>query len=309
MGVIPAEGTAARGGTGSLQRILGVPLVLWAANNLRRVIDRERIVIVTASPDVADVARRAGLGFAAPDEDMDPDRALVHDPLRCFCTPDTIRAAIEEGAHELATMRAGPIEQIRVDSPANLELARAVAAGLPPDHPCIAGVRGLRLRLTRRELAGEGRIDAVITDVDGVLTEGFLALASDGAETRAFHMHDGMGVRMLMKAGVKVGWISASLDTGPVRRRAERLGVPHIDIAEGDKGERFLRMCSEMGVEPAATLYIGDDVNDLPAMRFAGFTCCPADARPEVRGFVGLVLESPGGRGAFREAADMVLDA
>ena len=150
---------------------------------------------------------------------------------------------------------------------------------------------------------------AVLSDVDGVLTDGTVALFPEGAKGRAFHVHDGMGVKLLQAAGYKVAWISASQDDGVIRRRGEGLGVHHIDVGSGDKGERLRRACGAIGVAPAKCVYIGDDVNDLPAMRLAAFSACPADARPEVRQRVSLVLESRGGRGAFRELADLVLHA
>lgn len=148
---------------------------------------------------------------------------------------------------------------------------------------------------------------AVVSDVDGVLTDGLVGLSANGHKFRQFHVHDGMGARLLIGAGVKVGWISASVDDGVIRTRAEGLGVHAVDVGEGDKGVRLRRLCAEIGVEPGQALYIGDDVNDLPAMRIAGFSVCPADSRPEVREVVHRVLDARGGRGAFREAADLLL--
>ncbi|MEC9374555.1 MAG: HAD hydrolase family protein, partial [Planctomycetota bacterium] len=66
--------------------------------------------------------------------------------------------------------------------------------------------------------------------------------------------------------------------------------------------------CEKLAVAPEETIYIGDDLNDLPAMELAGFSACPADARPEVRARVDLVLATRGGAGVFRELADMLLD-
>ncbi|MDX2115318.1 MAG: HAD hydrolase family protein, partial [Planctomycetota bacterium] len=83
--------------------------------------------------------------------------------------------------------------------------------------------------------------------------------------------------------------------------------VQHVDAGPGPKGPRFTELCERMGVPPAEVVYLGDDVNDLPAMALAGLSACPADARPEVRARVDLVLDAPGGRGAFRELADVVL--
>ncbi len=160
----------------------------------------------------------------------------------------------------------------------------------------------------------DGRpIRAVVSDVDGVLTDGTVTLAPDPVnqrqflKARAFHVHDGMGVQLLLAAGVRVGWMSSSQDDGVIRARAQGLRVTAVDVGEGDKGTRLEQLCRQMGVEPGQTAYLGDDVNDLPAFERAAFTACPYDARPEVRAAADLVLTSPGGRGAFRELADLVL--
>lgn len=148
---------------------------------------------------------------------------------------------------------------------------------------------------------------ALVSDVDGVLTDGLVGLSASGHKFRQFHVHDGMGARLLIGAGVRVGWISASTDDGVIRARAAGLGVHAVDVGDGDKGERLRRLCATLGVLPAQSLYIGDDVNDLPAIALAGYAVCPADARPEIRAAANQILEARGGRGAFREAADMLL--
>lgn len=156
-------------------------------------------------------------------------------------------------------------------------------------------------------------LQAVISDVDGVLTDGTIGLlpgaGSDAGAVRFFDMRDGMGTVLLLRAGVRVAWLSASVDDGVIRRRAQMLGVEHVDVGSGDKGARFETLCTTLGVDPAKTLYVGDDVNDLPAMRRAGVSACPMDARPQVIDAVDIILDAPGGRGAFRDLADMILDA
>jgi 3-deoxy-D-manno-octulosonate 8-phosphate phosphatase (KDO 8-P phosphatase) len=153
------------------------------------------------------------------------------------------------------------------------------------------------------------RFAAVVTDVDGVLTDGRIGLDSTGGDVRFFHMRDGMGTRLLMQAGVRVGWLSAGTDTGSIRARAKMLGVEYVDVGLGEKGARFEAMCRQMGVEPSKTIYLGDDVNDLPAMELAGLKVCPADAHEDVRAVADVVLGLGGGAGCFRELADEVLRA
>ncbi len=152
------------------------------------------------------------------------------------------------------------------------------------------------------------QIKAVVSDVDGVLTDGRIGLGPGSEAIRFFDMRDGMGTKLLQNAGVPVAWLSASQDDGVIRRRAEMLAVEHVDVGSGDKGERLTALCAQMGIEPADVLFVGDDVNDLPAMALAGASACPMDARPEVVDAVDIVLGSPGGRGAFRELADMILE-
>lgn len=156
----------------------------------------------------------------------------------------------------------------------------------------------------RRRIAD---LEAVVTDVDGVLTDARIGVTSDGADIRFFHMRDGMGTRLLQQAGVRVAWLSAGRDTGAVRRRGEMLAVEAVDVGMGDKGPRFETLCARLGVEPARAAYLGDDVNDLPAMRRAALTACPCDAVDEVRQAADIVLATPGGAGCFREFAEMVL--
>ena len=150
-------------------------------------------------------------------------------------------------------------------------------------------------------------VPAVISDVDGVLTDGRIGLGPGERAIRFFDMRDGLGTKLLIAAGVRVAWLSASRDDGVIRRRAEMLGVKLVDVGSGDKGERLAALCDQLVVSPDDVLYIGDDVNDLPAMALAGFTACPMDARPEVVDAVDIVLGATGGRGAFRELADLLL--
>lgn len=285
-----------------LERLLGVPIVFWCVNNLRRAIPLERIVIATDHLPVIDRAAQIGvqtIRFA--DALTQDDDVLVHEPTLPFCSLATIHQAIELGVRELDAVRTTQIERVRIESRNDLDFARAVARGLPPDDPCVIGVSRLRLPLGVD-------VRGVVCDVDGVLTDGRIAIGSGGVHTRAFHMHDGMGVRLLRSAGIEIGWLSAGADDGTIRARADRIGVAHVDVGEGDKGPRFDRLCQGMGVEQARTIYLGDDVNDLPAMARAALTACPADARSEVRAVADLLLDAAGGHGAFRELADVLLD-
>lgn len=152
-------------------------------------------------------------------------------------------------------------------------------------------------------------VRAVISDVDGTLTDGSLYTTSNGAVMRRFTTIDGMGHNILLRAGVQIAWLSATSEGASVARRAEMLKIEHVDTGSGDKAPRFEALCAKMGVDAEHTLYIGDDINDLPAMELAGLSFAPCDAHPTVREFVDRVLPAPGGHGAFRVLADAILMA
>jgi 3-deoxy-D-manno-octulosonate 8-phosphate phosphatase (KDO 8-P phosphatase) len=159
------------------------------------------------------------------------------------------------------------------------------------------------------KLAAELGIEGVVTDVDGTLTDGAIFRDASDAAGRSFSSHDGLGFRRLRDAGIAVGWLSATSDGASIEGRARMLGIEHIDWGAGDKGDRFDALCGRMGVSPARTVFMGDDVNDLPAMDRAGMSACPADAVEAVRAEADVVVGADGGRGALRELAELLLEA
>jgi 3-deoxy-D-manno-octulosonate 8-phosphate phosphatase (KDO 8-P phosphatase) len=150
------------------------------------------------------------------------------------------------------------------------------------------------------------RIKALFFDVDGVLTDGRLYLDDRGREFKVFDTKDGHGVKMALRAGLKVVWITAreSLATA---RRARELGVSHCYQRVTDKEALYRRLCRRWRLEPAETAAIGDDEPDVPLLHAAGFSACPSDAAPVARKAAKTVLEHPGGRGAVREFVESVL--
>lgn len=150
-------------------------------------------------------------------------------------------------------------------------------------------------------------VQAVVADVDGTLTDGSLCTTSDGHVIRRFTTIDGMGHNILHNAGVGIAWLSATTEGASVARRADMLRVKHVDTGSGDKGPRFLALCEQMGVAPGHTLYIGDDINDIAAMEHASRCFCPSDAHPTVIARADVVLDRPGGHGAFRQLADAIM--
>lgn len=280
-----------------MRPILGVPLVLWSFAALRRVLNTGEIALVCNDPGVLGAAAHRGLHALGP---RSAGTVLSVDPAQPFCREQSLRQALDQDAESLSSVQTGAIERIRISDEDSCSLAKALALGLDPDDPHIAGITHMRLPFSTE-------IRAVVSDVDGVLTDGGIAYADQPDAQRSFNTHDGMGTKLLMDAGIKVGWLSATSSGASILRRAKQTGVELVDAGPGDKGPRFKAMCAKAGVPESQTLYLGDDVNDLPAMARAGLSACPSDARPEVRASVDLVLNTPGGRGAFREIADILL--
>ena len=146
----------------------------------------------------------------------------------------------------------------------------------------------------------------LLMDVDGVLTDGRLYFGADGCVLKAFDVKDGMGIANLHRAGVQTGVISGR-DDALVRRRAEDLGMAVVVLGEASKGAAVERVLEERGLPRDAVAFLGDDVNDLPAMMKVGVPLAVSDAHPEVLSFVSYVTRARGGRGAVREVCDAIL--
>jgi len=145
-------------------------------------------------------------------------------------------------------------------------------------------------------------IKLMVFDVDGVLTDGRLYYGPDGETLKVFHVRDGEGLKRLMSAGVEVALLSAR-DSAALRRRVGELGIRHLVTGRPEKGPALEALAAELGLPLGQIGYAGDDLLDLPAMRLAGWTACPADAVPEVRAAAAFVAGLPGGAGAAREIA------
>jgi len=149
-------------------------------------------------------------------------------------------------------------------------------------------------------------VRVLVCDVDGTLTDGTVVFGSDGTESRAFHIQDGLGIVAASAVGLATVWISGR-DSPVVRRRAEELNVTRFLQGIRDKGAALRTLCDELELAQEAIAFIGDDINDLPGMRAAGVSFCPKDAASDVSCCVDWVLERSGGRGAVREAIELIL--
>jgi 3-deoxy-D-manno-octulosonate 8-phosphate phosphatase (KDO 8-P phosphatase) len=153
-------------------------------------------------------------------------------------------------------------------------------------------------------------IRVLVSDVDGVLTDAGVYYSADGEALKRFSMRDGMGVELLHQAGIRTAWLTRE-QSPIVAARAKKLGIEWLWAGQRDKREALPRLIDELGVEPRAVAYIGDDVNDLGALGWvaeAGLAACPADATPAVRSIAHFITAARGGHGAFREICELILD-
>lgn len=151
-------------------------------------------------------------------------------------------------------------------------------------------------------------IQLVSLDCDGVMTDGRLYYADDGSQLRAFHVRDGVGIKMLMEAGIDVAFITGSR-TEAIERRAKDLGVAHCLTGIEDKLTALQTLCDGLGIPLDAVAHVGDDVNDLPVLARVGLPATVWDAVPAVRDRARIVTARTGGDGAVREFCERLLDA
>ena len=152
------------------------------------------------------------------------------------------------------------------------------------------------------------RIQLVIFDVDGVLTDGRLYLGNDGNEYKAFHIRDGHGIKMLLEAGVEVAIISGRRAASVERRMAD-LGIRHAWLGVQDKRAAFDSLLTQLGLTAEQTAFVGDDLIDLPVMSQVGLAIAVRDADPFVQRHAHWQTPSRGGRGAAREVCELLLEA
>lgn len=197
-----------------------------------------------------------------------------------------LAAGLRIRAYEVAPTGPG------VDTPACLERVRALMSGqaVPEPAPSLADVRLL------------------ITDVDGVLTDGGLIYSADGEALKRFHVRDGLGIKLLQAVGVQVAVLSGR-DSAVLRRRVADLGVSLCQFGVKDKAAACTELMAQAGVSASQTACIGDDSIDLPAFAACGLSYAVPEAPAYVRAAASATLDTPGGHGALRELADKILQA
>jgi N-acylneuraminate cytidylyltransferase len=151
----------------------------------------------------------------------------------------------------------------------------------------------------------QGAIRAVVMDFDGVHTNDLVTVTEDGQESVSVSRSDGMGIELLKKAGIPMVILSKEKNS-VVLARAKKLGIDAFNALD-DKVPALINWSKEVGIELANVAYIGNDINDLECLELVGWPVVPSDCNPNIRHTAKIVLSRPGGAGAIRELADLIL--
>ena len=378
VGFVPAKGSSERTPSKNLQPILGIPLFLWAANNLSRVLPKEDIYIDSNSDEILNLAREHGFQAIRRPEDLatnatdgnkfmlwevsnvEAEIYIQHLPPMPFLKKNTLTNALQEvknGSHDSAVgvireqlylwkdgqptydkknipnsftlpetieecmglyvttrdsilthktrfgntpylQELDKFEAIDIDYPSDLELARAVAAGLGANTEYTSGIIGMNRR---------DDIRLLVLDIDGTMTDGGMYYTASGDELKKFNTKDGMAIKELTKRGVDVAFLSSGFTKTIIEHRAKMLGVKLVHIGTEPKMDILNRWAEELGLTLDQVAFVGDDINDLCAAETVGLFACPNDAVDAVKNKSHVVLDAEGGRGCVREFIDRYL--
>ncbi len=152
------------------------------------------------------------------------------------------------------------------------------------------------------------KIELILSDVDGVLTNGGIVFDNQGIESKEFHIRDGLGIKLWQRAGFRFGILTART-SHIVRLRAVELGIEIVRQGFEDKLPVAQQIIIQQGLQSDQVCYIGDDLTDLPVMRRVGLGVAVADAATEVCAAAHWVTDLRGGGGAVRELIEMLLKA
>lgn len=152
------------------------------------------------------------------------------------------------------------------------------------------------------------RIKMIVSDVDGVWTDGHVLYGGGDVELKAFHVRDGLAVKLAQKAGIEVALVTGRRSKA-LERRCGELGITQLHQGVKDKLAAVKEILAENKLTFEQLCYLGDDLPDLAAVNNAAISAAPADAVPEVLEVVRWRLDASGGHGAFREAVERLLKA
>lgn len=146
----------------------------------------------------------------------------------------------------------------------------------------------------------------ILTDIDGVWTDGGMYYDQTGNEWKKFNTSDSAGILFCKKLNIPVGIITGE-DTEIVKRRAEKLKINYLYQGISNKLEVATNLCKQLNISLAEVAYIGDDVGDLELLKVSGFSCAPANAPLYIQNKVHYVTKLKGGEGAFREFVEYII--
>ncbi len=152
----------------------------------------------------------------------------------------------------------------------------------------------------------KGKINVLLTDCDGVLTDGGMYYFDNGLEAKKFNTRDGMAIKQLREKGIKVGIITGE-NTNIVKNRAKKLKLDYLFLGVDNKREVLEIICEKEKIDYQNVAYVGDDLNDLEILRKVGFSICPNDACREVKEICTYISSKDGGQGVIRDAVDNLI--
>lgn len=164
------------------------------------------------------------------------------------------------------------------------------------------------MKLSKQAQQRLSHIEMLVMDVDGCLTRGEVIYTDTGTEAKAFNVKDGLGLRVAVSAGLKLALLTGRVSS-VVQRRARDLRIADVLQRVGDKAAALRALAEEKGVPLERVAYLGDDLNDRPALRIAGLTIVPSDAAPDILAEAHIIVDARGGEGAARQAVELILRA
>lgn len=150
------------------------------------------------------------------------------------------------------------------------------------------------------------KIQLLICDVDGVMSDGLIYMGNNGEELKAFNVRDGYGIRCLLTSGIEVAIITGR-QSKLLEDRTKTLGITYLYQGQHNKLLAYQQLLDTLNLKPEQTAYIGDDLIDLPVMEKVGLSVAVADAHPLLTPHANYVTRIAGGRGAVRELCDLIL--
>lgn len=150
-------------------------------------------------------------------------------------------------------------------------------------------------------------IKLIVTDIDGVWTDGGMYYDQEGNELKKFHTYDSAGVLWCKKEGIPC-CIMTGEDTQMVKRRAEKLKVEYLFQGVKNKLAVLNKLCNELQITLDNVAYLGDDINDLKVLKAVGYSACPSSAPKYIQKEVKQVMSKKGGEGVFREFVEEIID-